>query len=448
MSRCHHVLIVGHDRAVLGQLSRLLHEFGYTTRVTADPRTAEQSAALAPPDILIAESAALGPDGLARCQAASRHDDGTPAFTFVLTDAQDPRELKKAVEKGADDFLLRPLVWGEVLARLRAATRVIELERRLRETSGVDRLTGLATRTRFVALLDEALREGRAGVVVLHVEGAPGSARRPLVVESGQRIAELCGRNARVARLGDGRFAVVRADEPEDKVTAWAERASAALGVGSDSRRRADDAPWMVSAGVAVGSFPPAELLAQAEAACEAAIAAGGNLVLRYAQACEAEQQWQALRLPGRLFELTTARDVMLPCVVTLSEDESIGSAKSWLDRMGRDGLPVVDEQGALTGWVRSETLDSATDGAQVGEVADPDVPTCDEGTRFTRLMELFTSDGRSEMIVLRGGKPVGVLTRSGLAALIEPADRTHFGAERLEGGTRDLLVPDTLVGA
>lgn len=448
MSQSHHVLIVGHDRAVLGQLSRLLQEFGFTTRVAADARGAEQSALIAPPDILIAESAALGPDGLARCQAAARHEDGTPAYTFVLTEAQDPRELKKAVEKGADDFLLRPLVWGEVLARLRAACRVLELERRLRETSGVDRLTGFATRARFVALVEEALAKGRASVVVLQVERAPGAGLRQLVVETSQRLEDLCGRNAEAARLDGVRFAVLRSEEAEDKLVAWAERACTALGAASESRRRADDAPLSVSAGVSTGKASAAELLAQAETACDAALASGGSLVMRYAQAREAEQQWQALRIPGRLFEHTTARDVMLPCVTTLSENEGIETARCWLERLGREGLPVVDDEGRLTGWVRGETLDSSTDGATVGEVADPEVATCEEGTKFTRLMELFTSDGRCEMVVLRCGKPVGVLTRWGLAALIEPADRSQFAAELTLCGTQDLLVPDTTLGA
>lgn len=440
MSNRYHVLIVGNDREVLPQLARLLQEFGYSARVACDVCAAEAAALNQRADILIAEASSLGPDGLARCQAACQGEDAAPVYTCVLTEARDPRELKKAVEKGADDFLHRPLIWGEVLARMRAASRVIELERRLRELIGVDRLTGLATRTRFVERTEQALSDGAAAVIVVALDSSLAHPSREAVTHIAEALGELCDRTEQLAHLGAGRFAVLQPDENDDQAAAWAERARSAIALG-ESRDATGGEPWTVSLGVAYGNGLADELLSQAEAACAAAQLSGGNVVFRHEQAIEAERQWQELRLPGRLFERTTAREVMIPCSVLLNEDDTCETARVWLDRTGAEGLAVVHADGRLAGWLSREAVGEVIGTNRVGEVVDPDVATCEEKTSFTRLMELFTSDGRAEMIVTRSGRPSGIVARRSLADLIEPADRLQLEEVPWGAGTQALLI-------
>ena len=66
-------------------------------------------------------------------------------------------ELHKALEAGVDDFLAKPVVYCEFLARLRVGARELELERRLGEQARVDPLTGLPNRRALESRLKPAV---------------------------------------------------------------------------------------------------------------------------------------------------------------------------------------------------------------------------------------------------------------------------------------------------
>ena len=104
--------------------------------------------------------------------AASRPGGrGARIYTLLLAQAPAVDEIYKALEAGVDDFLANPIVYCELLARLRAGRRELELERRLGEHSGVDCVTGLPNRRALESRLDRELTAGAGksslGVCVL-----------------------------------------------------------------------------------------------------------------------------------------------------------------------------------------------------------------------------------------------------------------------------------------
>ena len=75
----------------------------------------------------------------------------TPHYVFILLiSARDRvRDVVQGIAAGADDFFSKPIVPGELLSRMQAGTRVLELEYRLRLLASRDSLTGLLNRRGF-----------------------------------------------------------------------------------------------------------------------------------------------------------------------------------------------------------------------------------------------------------------------------------------------------------
>jgi diguanylate cyclase (GGDEF)-like protein len=69
------------------------------------------------------------------------------------------RALAEALDCGADDFVLKPVRREELMARLRAANRMITLQRQLVEQAETDYLTGVLNRRAFLSTMEARRRE-------------------------------------------------------------------------------------------------------------------------------------------------------------------------------------------------------------------------------------------------------------------------------------------------
>lgn len=93
--------------------------------------------------------------------------DAATAFvhTIVVTSSEDVSRLAEALDAGADDFIRKPFDEIELKARLRAAARIVRLQRRLRAEAETDALTGAANRRAFMRALEREIEEAdRLGV--------------------------------------------------------------------------------------------------------------------------------------------------------------------------------------------------------------------------------------------------------------------------------------------
>jgi diguanylate cyclase (GGDEF)-like protein len=372
-------------------------------------------------------------------------------FTFLIVPPPNAELVAEAVEAGVDDFLARPIVYGELLARLRAAARVLEFERRLREQADVDPLTGLAKRPPpqagpngacVVADLDQLRRINelygrRSGDAV--------------ICAAADRLRGLCTHADALCSLGGGRFAVWMAGKTEAEAAAWAESARSALATAeiplADGMVR-----LTASFGVAGADRPAATaeaVLEQAVRAVQTAKSSGRDCVVRSGEPDGDAAAWAALASPGKLFERTRAGDVMTPCTVRLRPEQPLGEAAALVGPVPPAAVPVVDDGGKLTGLVFPESLAGAAGGRgrespRVADVMTADVPRFEEDATFAALHDFFTRDPRPVAVVTRRGKPTGLVTPDSLASLSHPlAADTFAPGLPFSDKSEYLVVPD-----
>ncbi|HRX86816.1 MAG TPA: diguanylate cyclase [Phycisphaerae bacterium] len=80
------------------------------------------------PPILITDWHMPGMTGVQLCRRLRHSETVGFLYVIVLTSRPDTRSLVQAFEAGADDFLTKPVNPSELLARLRAAERIIHLQ--------------------------------------------------------------------------------------------------------------------------------------------------------------------------------------------------------------------------------------------------------------------------------------------------------------------------------
>jgi two-component system cell cycle response regulator len=125
------VLLVDDEPSTLDLLERHLSINGY------EPVRAQSAAdALAcmfneAPKIVITDLNMPGLDGLDLCRTLREHEGIGFAYILVLTGECGPQELVRAYEAGADAFMAKPVDRLELLARLRAAERMVRLDENL-----------------------------------------------------------------------------------------------------------------------------------------------------------------------------------------------------------------------------------------------------------------------------------------------------------------------------
>jgi DNA-binding response OmpR family regulator len=115
------ILIAEDDESVARFLRQALREAGYVTQVTGDGVEALALAVAGDFDLLLLDVMLPGKDGLAICDALRGRGVATPIL--ILT-ARDRLEDKiEGLDRGADDYLVKPFQIGELLARVRALLR-------------------------------------------------------------------------------------------------------------------------------------------------------------------------------------------------------------------------------------------------------------------------------------------------------------------------------------
>lgn len=74
-------------------------------------------------------------NGIELCQKIREANFPGYVFTILLTSRDSKADIIKGLEAGADDYLTKPLDYHELTARLKAAERILSLERSLQESN-------------------------------------------------------------------------------------------------------------------------------------------------------------------------------------------------------------------------------------------------------------------------------------------------------------------------
>jgi len=141
-----HILIVEDDRRIRDMLRRGLIFEGYTVDVAEDGESALRTAREKLPDAVILDLMLPGIDGIEVCKKLRGATD-IPIMMLTARDAVPDRIM--GLDAGADDYMVKPFAFDELLARLRALFR-----RHVRDTQTAESYTfanlSLNTRTRQV----------------------------------------------------------------------------------------------------------------------------------------------------------------------------------------------------------------------------------------------------------------------------------------------------------
>jgi two-component system cell cycle response regulator len=451
------VLLVSHDRATLRRVSRFLRTFGYEVEQCTETARGAAHLAANRPDFLIVDGHISVEACRGLCRAAGGDRQRKFVYTLLLIDDPRPQALTEAIQAGVDDFLARPIVYGELLARLRAGARVLEYERRVREQAGWDALTGLLSRAAFTGRLRRELRGTVPLACVLLelddlacVHQAHGDAAVDELVRAvAGSLDEPGGQCEILAHLEGGRFAIALPSTSEAQAAEWAEKTRRTV---SETRFACQQAELRttLSAGVAgdeTGLPDPEILLKRASEALELAHRSGHDCVACYGQCEEDERQWRALAEPGKLFAETLARHVMTPATLTLRADDELSHVAALFRRSGLPAAAVVDAQGHLEGVITRKSMgaaDAQGSGRRIRDVMTTDMVRLSEDTGVIAVLDQFRTGRHSLAVVVDGKVPTGIITRSGLAALIEPlASDTFAPRTAVDAGSAYLLVPD-----
>jgi DNA-binding response OmpR family regulator len=121
------VLLIEDDPMITAPLARALGEAGYAVQVAHAGDTGLALAQTNAPDIVILDVMLPGLDGWQVCQALRRR---STVPIVMLTALGDEVDRILGLELGADDYLTKPFSTRELLARMRAMLRRVELDRK------------------------------------------------------------------------------------------------------------------------------------------------------------------------------------------------------------------------------------------------------------------------------------------------------------------------------
>jgi PleD family two-component response regulator len=163
------ILIAVADPADRKALGKALADAGYRKVVTvADGRKAVAAMAGELFPIVIADSRLSGMDAFELCRTLRARDLPGYVYILMLTRGNRKSEILKGLEAGADNHLARPVDPADLAARLKAAQRVIDLERRLRLTNEEvralsirDSLTGIFNRVYLTERLHQEIKRSQ-----------------------------------------------------------------------------------------------------------------------------------------------------------------------------------------------------------------------------------------------------------------------------------------------
>jgi diguanylate cyclase (GGDEF)-like protein len=256
------VLVVDDDPAMRALLSSILKPAGFTVRTAADGSEALDSVLRQCPYFVITDWMMSPMNGIEFCRRLRQENLPHYVHIVLLTANTETDEIITGLNSGADDFIIKPVSKGELLARLQAGARVLKLENRLSQLAHCDSLTGvLNSRTLYQFLEREwsrAIRHAHhLSCVMIDVDFFKQTndtyghlAGDELLKALAQTIEGLCRHSDYVCRWGGDEFCVLLPETDEQGACAWAERCCSAL-LKSTFRAGSHKLPITASFGVA-----------------------------------------------------------------------------------------------------------------------------------------------------------------------------------------------------
>ena len=237
-------------------LEATLRKWGYDVAVACDGQQAWNILeAEGAPRVAILDWVMPGMTGVEVCKrlrarSAENPEEQDAKYTYVilLSSKNQKEDLIEGMESGADDYLAKPFDQHELKVRLRAGTRIVELQtelvrarEELRDQATKDFLTRIWNRSAIVSILTKELsrakRENKSvGVVLADIDRFKSvndtfghQAGDVVLKEFGQRMTASIRPYDAIGRYGGEEFLVVLPGCDEECLPAQAERLRSAL---------------------------------------------------------------------------------------------------------------------------------------------------------------------------------------------------------------------------
>src|SRR5437899_1426615 len=117
------ILVVDDTPSNVKVLLTLLSVSGHTVVTAEDGQQALDTALADPPDLVLLDVVMPVMDGYETCRRL-RQEESTRFLPVVMITASGEQEKIKALECGADDFIMKPFDQAELLARVKSLVRI------------------------------------------------------------------------------------------------------------------------------------------------------------------------------------------------------------------------------------------------------------------------------------------------------------------------------------
>ena len=214
------IALVDPSRTTRLIVSRMLEARGHEVLPFADERDALASIKIDPCiEALITSAELKHMSGVELCwETRLLATCRRPIYVLMMSSQYDQRSLIEALDSGADGFIGKPPLAEELYARLRAAERILSMQRELLRLATTDPLTGLCNRRGFFEQATEVCArvvpsDGSLSAIILdidnfkHINDSYGH-------ETGDEAIRACADAARMqealtGRLGGDEFALL-----------------------------------------------------------------------------------------------------------------------------------------------------------------------------------------------------------------------------------------------
>ena len=133
------ILIIDDDENIVRLIKTVLENEGYDTISASDADTGIKKAVKEQPGLIILDMVLPAMNGLEAC-ALLRKREKTKLIPIIMLSAVaiTPEDKVKGLDTGADDYLIKPFHQGELLARVKALFRRVNLDDEPERTLRID----------------------------------------------------------------------------------------------------------------------------------------------------------------------------------------------------------------------------------------------------------------------------------------------------------------------
>ncbi len=235
------ILLVDDDRSTRSAIRYILQKDGFEIDEAVNGEEALVYLNTHKPDAILMDAVMPIMDGFTACARATRLPNAIDVPVLIITALEDKSSIEKAFAAGACDYIPKPIHFAALSQRIRRIINGNHAERRLRDISNNDSLTGLPNRAMFFQRLEEQIgsyqkSDDQFAVMIVNIDRFKNindslgyKAGDQVLVETAKRLAS--DEFDCVARLSGDEFAIfIVGDQDLAEIADLAQKLCTSLG--------------------------------------------------------------------------------------------------------------------------------------------------------------------------------------------------------------------------